>query len=242
MDCYENSSLIDNAIVAKVQQLLEEKTDLPEEPEEVIPYVETSLPPLQSIEPAVVHAAVDNKVRPYVACKLPKVSGSSSEQLYEFQNRNKIKEQIRAIIESEAPISKNLLFKKLLQAWNTSRAGAKLDMHLQEILQEMNLLQTQHQQLFYWHNNIELDYYRSNDIEKRNIEDIAPEEILVALEEAVRHNLSIEEGKLLRYLARVFCFAKVGRQIENVLSAVIALAKYKQIIKRENGRIKLFNA
>lgn len=173
MDCYENSSLIDNAIVAKVQQLLEEKTDLPEEPEEVIPYVETSLPPLQSIEPAVVHAAVDNKVRPYVACKLPKVSGSSSEQLYEFQNRNKIKEQIRAIIESEAPISKNLLFKKLLQAWNTSRAGAKLDMHLQEILQEMNLLQTQHQQLFYWHNKIELDYYRSNDIEKRNIEDIA---------------------------------------------------------------------
>src|SRR5690606_31657420 len=31
MDWYENSSLIVNAIVAKVQQLLEEKTDLPEE-------------------------------------------------------------------------------------------------------------------------------------------------------------------------------------------------------------------
>ena len=115
-------------------------------------------------------------------------------------------------------------------------------MHVQEILQEMNLRQTKHQQLFYWYNNIEIDYYRSNDIEKRNIEDIAPEEILVALEEDVRYNLSIEKGELLRYLARVFCFAKVGRQIENVLSAVIALAKSKQIIKRENGRIKLFNA
>ncbi len=240
MDWYENSSLIINAIVAKVQQLLEEKVNITEEPEEVIPHAETALAPLQSMEPALVHAALDNKVRPYVASRLPKVSNSSSEQLYEFQNRNKIKEQIRAIVETEAPISKNLLFKKLLQAWNTSRAGAKLDMYLQEVMQEMNLLQTQHQQPFYWHDNIEIDYYRSNDIEKRNIEDIAPEEILVALEEAVRHNLSIEEGELLRYLARVFGFAKVGRQIENVLSTVVALAVSKQIIKRENGRIKLF--
>jgi hypothetical protein len=142
-------------------------------------------------------------------------------------------------VDTEVPISKSLLYKKVLQAWNTSRAGAKLDKHLGGIIKEMNIVQTIHHQPFYWSDNTTLDYYRSNDIEKRIIEDIAPEEVLVALQEVVTNNLSIEEAELFRYLARTFGFAKVGKQIDTVLRYVVDTAVENGKVKRENDRIKL---
>jgi hypothetical protein len=71
------------------------------------------------------------------------------------------------------------------------------------------------------------------------MEDIAPEEILVALQEVVANNLSIEEDELLRYLARTFGFAKVGKQIDTILRYVIDTAVQNGKVKKENGRIKL---
>jgi hypothetical protein len=57
--------------------------------------------------------------------------------------------------------------------------------------------------------------------------------------EVVTNNLSIEEAELLRYLARTFGFAKVGKQIDTILRYVIDTAEKQGIVKRENDRIKL---
>ena len=126
-------------------------------------------------------------------------------------------------------------------AWNTNRIGAKLDKYLERIIVEMDLLQILHHQPFYQNTQTinELDFYRSNDIEKRSIEDIAPEEIIVALNEAITQFLSIEEDELIRYLARTFGFAKVGRQIDILLHYAIDLAVKLGKVKRDNGRIKI---
>ena len=182
---------------------------------------------------------ITSKQKSYVAAALTSVSSANSETIFEYQNRNAIKQQIQSLVDTEAPISKSLLYKKVLQAWNTSRAGARLDKHLEEIIKEMNIVQTTHHQPFYWNANTALDFYRSNEIEKRNMEDIAPEEIIVALEEVVTDNLSIEEDELLRYLARSFGFAKVGKQIDTLLRYCIEIAVKQNKVKRENDRIKL---
>jgi hypothetical protein len=71
------------------------------------------------------------------------------------------------------------------------------------------------------------------------MEDIAPEEVLVALQEVVTNNLSIEEAELFRYLARTFGFAKVGKQIDTILRYVVDTAVEQGKVKRENNRIKL---
>lgn len=77
----------------------------------------------------------------------------------------------------------------------------------------MNVIETLHHQPFYWNHNTTIDYYLSNDIEKRNIEDIAPEEVIVALEEVVTNNLSIEEDELLQYLTHTFGFQKSANRL-----------------------------
>lgn len=237
MDWHENSDKIIDTIVEKVKQLQTQS-----EAKEAISteqIVEPAFEPIKAMPEEVVPITITSKQKPYIAAALTSVSSANSETIFEFQNRNSIKQQIQLLVDTEAPISKSLLYKKVLQAWNTSRAGARLDKHLEGILKEMSIVQTTHHQPFYWNNNTTLDFYRSNDIEKRNMEDIAPEEVIVALEEVVTHNLSIQEDELLRYLARTFGFAKVGKQIDTLLRYTIDTAVKQDKVKRENDRIKL---
>lgn len=237
IDWHENSDKIIDTIIEKVKQLQTQPEVNVESFVETI--AEPKFEPIKAMPEEVSPISVTSKQNPYTSYALTPVSNANSETIYEFKNRNTIKQQIQSLVDTEVPISKSLLYKKVLQVWNTSRAGARLDKHLEGIIKEMNLVQTIHHQPFYWNNSTTLDYYRINDIEKRNMEDIAPEEILVALKEVVTNNLSIEEAELLRYLARTFGFAKVGKQIDTILRYVIDTAEKQGIVKRENDRIKL---
>lgn len=237
IDWSENSDKIIDTIIGKVKQLqanLEVKFETTDKP-----IVELAFKSIQVKPEEILPINSVSKQNVYTAFTISSNSNSNSETIYDFQNRNIIKQQIKSLVDVESPISKSLLYKKILQAWNTSRAGSKLDQHLEEIIKEMNLVQTIHHQPFYWSNNLNLEYYRSNDIEKRNMEDIAPEEILVALQEVMANNLSIEEDELFRYLARIFGFSKVGRQIDTILRYVIETAVQNGKVKKENNRIKL---
>lgn len=238
IDWYENADQIIDAIVDRVKQLQSQpdSTEAPVVEQEKVDISE----PIRSMSVPTTDTEITGKQKPYKAQSLASVHGANSETIYEFQNRNVIKQQLLSLVNTESPVSKSLLFKKLLQAWNISRAGNRLIFLLDGIIKEMNLTQTMHHQPFYWaDNNTTLDYYRNNEIEKRSIEDIAPEEILVALREVIQHNLSIEEEELLRYLAHTFDFAKLGRQIDTQLRYVIDLAEKKGMVKKEAGRIKL---
>ncbi len=240
MDWYENSNAIIETIAKKVNNLLQQP-----EPEKEIALPETAAQPV--FEPTdvmmeAVPAIITKQQQPYRAHALSKVANASSETIYDAGNRHRIKQQIQMLVDMEAPISKSLLYKKILQAWNTTRAGTRLEAYLQEIITNMDINQTIHHQPFYWSSNtVVMDYYRSNDVEKRNIEDIAPEEIAVALQEVVTHNLSIEEEELIRYLCRSFGFAKVGKQIDTQLRYVIDMLEKEGSIKREEGRVMIVN-
>jgi hypothetical protein len=239
IDWFENSDKIIDAIIERVKQLQSQL-----EVKEVVnvdPALDPVFEAIKAIPAELATINLTSKQIPYDAFALTPAYNANSETIYEFQNRNIMKQQIQSIVDVEAPISKSLLYKKVLQAWNTSRAGSRLDKHLEGIIKEINIVQTVHHQPFYWSNNTTLDYYRNNDIEKRNLEDIAPEEVLVALLEAVTNNLSIGEAELLRYLARTFGFAKVGKQIDAMLRYVIDRAVQQGTVKRENDRIKLTN-
>lgn len=237
MDWHENSDKIIDTIVEKLKHLQTQPEV--EEKKIVAPIIEPAFEPIKAMPVEVAANNQTSKQKPYVAAVLNSILNANSETIFEFQNRNLIKQQIQLLVATEAPISKSLLYKKVLQAWYISRTGARLDKHLEEIIKEMNIVQTTHHQPFYWNANTTLDFYRNNEIEKRNIEDIAPEEIIVALEEVVTDNLSIEEDELLRCLARTFGFAKVGKQIDTLLRYTIDTAVGQDKVKRENDRIKL---
>lgn len=242
MDWYENADRLIDAVLEKVEALLaqpEAETDPIDEP--AIP---SEIEPINGVEQQEVPVNGSTLQRPYVATVLLPVINGSSESIYEFHHREKIKSQIMEVVNREAPISKSLLYRRILQAWNVSRAGARLDAHLDSIIQEAGLASVKHHQPFYVStdtnpSNLKMAHYRTNDIEKRSIEDIAPEELAIAVIEAVYQNLSIEEEELLRYTARLFGFAKVGRQIDASIRYAVDLAVNQGRIVRENGRVRV---
>lgn len=240
IDWYENSEKIIETVLKLVDELKALKL-VENEPEEIpkTTFFDNQIQNESNTEN--LSLKINNKQKPYIACTLTPVSNSNSEMLYDFFNRSKIKEQIQDVVSVEEPISKSLLFKKVLQAWNTSRAGTKLENYLMGIVREIGLTETYHHQPFFKTKKEggEIDYYRNNHEEKPSIEDIAPEEIIVALHEVVTNNFSIEEEDLIRYLARTFGFSKVGKQIEIIVRYSIELAVKKGTVKKEDGRIKI---
>lgn len=61
----------------------------------------------------------------------------------------------------------------------------------------------------------------------------------MAITDAVEQYLSIEEEELLRYIAKVFGFLKVGRQIDGLLRYAVDLLVRDGVLKVEGGRVKL---
>ncbi len=237
LDWFENPDKITDHIVEEVERLQRQPKAIEESPAAADPKPAV-FEPVKALVKEVIPVQKETKAVPYTAAFLPVAANATSETIFDFKNRNMVRKQLQALIDTEGPISKNLLYKKLLQQWNTSRAGARLDRHLEGILQEMKLHVVTHHQPFYCSQQEPIAVYRANDVEKRNIEDIAPEEILVAAEEVLRDHLSIEEDELLRYLARTFGFMKVGRQIHSLLSYALQRAVDQGKFIREDNRIK----
>ena len=183
------------------------------------------------------------KILPYVSAEINIISGANSESIYFFENRAVLLDQFAEIIKIEAPISQNALSKKVLKLWNTSRAGGKLNAYLQEIILSIpNLRTTENYQKFYWSENIQpenLDNYRDNMVEKRNIDEIAYEEIAVAIMEIMRNNLSLNKEELIKATSRVFGFLKVGSLIENTLKYCIDRLVQENVLREIDGRIFL---
>ena len=183
--------------------------------------------------------AGSKSIVPYQSAVIEPIDFANSESIYYMENRPVILNQMKEIITVEAPISKSLLFKKILKLWNTSRAGSKLNNYLSDIVVSIpEVVITEGHQDFYWvstQQSQELETYRDNTIEKRTIEDIAPEEIAIAIQEIMDANISLNKEDLIKLTAKAFGFLKVGNQINNILDQLIlSMVKQDQLLLNEN--------
>lgn len=240
MDWYHRQDKIVEEILALIDKIKNQSPD--DELMDQVVEVDTHTSPileLPEIEPLV---EVSNLAqRPYEAAVLSS-ENLLAENIYALPSKRIIRQQMEKIVDSEAPVSKDYLFRKVLQAWGISRIGAKLESYLTNIAEESNFVVTHLTQPFYWKVGslpAQLNLYRDNQIEKRNIEDIAYEEFWVAIEEVLIQNVSIEQGELMRYLCKLFGYSKVGKQIESVLNAVFNQAVKDGKIIVENNKMKL---
>src|SRR5690606_32168910 len=132
---------------------------------------------------------------------------------------------------------------KVMKLWNTARAGNKLNNYLSEIADSLSSsYKTEAWQEFYWNTTNQPDSissYRDNSIEKRSIEDIAPEEISVAIMEIMEVNLSLEKEDLIRLVARAFGFQKVGAQIEAIINQVLGKMLNENLLSETDNRFKM---
>jgi very-short-patch-repair endonuclease len=184
--------------------------------------IEAPVPPLSRIAKSVTMQPRPDKVQPitnareYIVCKLPKVS-MTQEEFYLDINNPIINNQILNVINIEGPISHGLLCKRIIQIWGMSKVGSRIDSRIHDLIAEMKLETTKSGTIvYYWPKQTQsknYTYFRTHGNEKRDIEDIPPEEIKNASFEILSNQISLPEDDLIREVAKLFGFRK-GAKVE----------------------------
>jgi hypothetical protein len=178
----------------------------------------------------------------YKSCELEKYSLNNSDEFFNPLLRPKIISQINQIMEIEAPISHELLSKKILNAWGIARLGIRLNDYLSSIYNQIKLKKTrQAGTCFYWRADQDPENYKifrvaGKDDPKRNVEDIPKEEIVNGILKVLMMQFSLPKNDLIKEVAIVFGYARIGDNVEEMMKLGIDHAIKKQLIIKQNDR------
>ena len=181
----------------------------------------------------------------YNTCVLEQSNLNSSDEFFYSSHQQKIKGQINKVLEIEAPISHSLLSRRILNAWGISRLGVRLNEYLNSIYSIMELKNTNQNGVnFYWNKEQEPTKYNlfrvpGEDNSKRDANDLAREEIICGIIDVLTNQISLPEEDLIREVARIFGYTRLGGNVEQAMKTGIDFAVYKGFISNKDERIVL---
>lgn len=198
---------------------------------------------LQGITQEVIQP-VENFIE-YKICILKQSYLTSSDDFFNSQLQSKIEKQINQVLEIEAPISHSLLSKRILNAWGISRLGVRLNDYLTSIYSLMDLKYTSQKGVkFYWNKEQDPTKYNTfrvagEDNSKRDPSDLAKEEVVCGVKDVLTNQISLPENDLIREVAKVFGYARLGGNVEYAMKMGIDFAVSKGFIINRDERIIL---
>ncbi|GAB6122509.1 DUF3320 domain-containing protein [Dysgonomonas termitidis] len=178
----------------------------------------------------------ENNISSYqISALMP--SPYSSEEFFYPGHRGIILNQIKEVIETEAPISKSLLCKRVLAAWGISRLGQRLEGYINDLLMLSDFYVSHHEDSsFYW---LDEEQYLQYDLFRtglREAVDLPPEEVANAMKYVLTDEISLPTTDLSRLSAQLLGFARGGSNVDAAMHRGIARAIAKNYLKVENGR------
>lgn len=179
----------------------------------------------------------NNKPNVYTPYEL-KTQEKSLDAFFVPENRNLIIEQINNIIKTEAPVSRSLLCKKILSAWNISRMGQRLDSYFDELILQTSVYQSKNEGLiFLWKDESQYINYEDYRIDSgREVADLPPEEVANAMKYILTNEISLPVPDLLKLTAQLLGFGRNGSNVEAAMNRGLSVALNKNILKTENNR------
>jgi len=186
---------------------------------------------------------VDSAINEYNICILDEVMSVSSDDFLQYRNFEKIKDQINAVVETEAPIMRNLLARRVLSAWGISKLGNRINAQIEQLLSQLNLKSTVTDGIVvFWSEKVKPNEYLGYRVstvngQKRDAEDIPPEEIANAVKEVLSHQISLPNEDLVRETSRLFGFARAGTNVEIAMRKGINKAVINGYVYEKDGRV-----
>lgn len=178
-----------------------------------------------------------SNAQPYAIASLYPVR-YSSEDFFNSGHKQLLLEQIKTIAETEAPISRSLLCKKVLSLWGISRLGQRLNNYFDTLLEECCYHQSVHEDLkFFWKDEQQyLSYciYRTNS--NRDAVDLPPEEVANGVKQILENEISLPTTDLSRICAQLFGFARSGSNVDAAMHRGVKEAIRRGFIRVESGR------
>jgi hypothetical protein len=156
----------------------------------------------------------------YSICELPLYNASAQFDILNSKAfKDSVANDITSILQKEAPISKVLLCRRILQAWSISRLGSRIEAFFDLLFKQMNIPHTQGRQRFYWYINQDPAAYikyrvSDNDAHRRDASDISPEEVSNAIREILENNISLSKVDLIKESAKLLGYNRIGGNVE----------------------------
>ena len=180
----------------------------------------------------------------YTMGSLPAVTTFSISEFLEPRHAALIGGQIKKVIEKESPITRKLLFQRVLLAWNISRLGTRIEAHLDGICRGLpiSLVAIGKQEImvptgFNWKDFTQYRVPDENVPEtRRSADEIPIPEIANAMREILQHQISLSEDDLNRETTRKLGFARSGPVVEAAMKNGFNYAIENKLMEERNGR------
>jgi hypothetical protein len=164
---------------------------------------------------------------PYDLCEIEVVLTTSNEDILLPQNKGKLKAQIFNVLETEAPISRSLLSKRVLAGWGITRMGTRIAAHFDLLFEQLGMTPVNcTYNAFFWKKDQDPSLYRlfrvsANEAQKRDAGDLPPEEVANGVKLILQNQISLLRGDLVRETAKLFGYARIGSNVEMAMNAGI---------------------
>ena len=181
----------------------------------------------------------NSNAKEYITGNLP-IRFADSAMFSQGYYTDSVVEDIRAILDAEAPISRRLLIKRLINNYGISRNGVRINTYLTEVFEDMGLITSGTEDIFYWKDKEQLENYSGYRLaSERESLDIAPEEVAQAILQVLKEQFAIDEDGLISETARLFGYASVRDNVLASMKRGIEHALKNNMIQFDGGRYKI---
>ncbi len=183
------------------------------------------------------------KKLPYQSVAIAKKG--ESENFYEPESQQTIRQLAVQILINEAPVSRKLMLRKILSAWEIARVGSRVEHIFDTALQNVQKSETSEAgNIFYWRVDQkpeEYDNYRAEDQSgnHRSMDEIAVQEILCAILEVLAEQVAVTGEDLIRETGKKFGYTRIGTVIEKAVANAVAYGVEQGKIKEKDGKYML---
>lgn len=149
--------------------------------------------------------------------------------------------RIQKVIEQEAPISKSLLYRKVITSYGITRIGTRITTYINHVLATIKQPYTNTgEEIFYWSGDqTPTEYIQYRPVSEREALDICPEEVSNAIHTILHEQISLSKEDLIRETAHIFGYGRIGDSVATSMSRGIAKADERGFSTNENDRIKV---
>ena len=230
VEWWDTPEYVLNGIIREIEQV--RSNNVAEEPVEDAEMKEECV-----LEEAVI--APNYNAKEYHICNLP-ARFADSAMFSQGYYTDSVVEDIRTILDAEAPISRRLLIKRLINNYGITRNGVRINAYLTEVFEDMALVSSGADDIFYWRDREQLDGYSEyRSASEREALDIAPEEVAQAILQVLKEQFAIDAEGLISETSRLFGYASVRDNVYASMKRGVEYAEQNKMIQLDGGRYKL---
>lgn len=232
---------IEEALQAALQEDQSHLPSLPEVEPVAAPEAAPEAAPGTYLQAAAPAAEVLNWYQPAL---LPPVKDLQAADFLQPRCAPTITRQLQKVVEAEAPITRKLLYQRVLQAWGISRSGSRLQAHLDALtaaagitaitIQAQELLLPPGMDVQAWTGWRAPHPHQPES--RREAEHLPIPEVALAMQHLLRQQFSMETADLLREAARLLGFARMGAQVEAALQDGLAYGQAQGWLHQSHGK------